>query len=100
MTRRKDPTKPARAYHAFPWTERARLHVFSLAFPMCRGCKSMSLGDGKPCPACGEERTAPAVSLRTISAELVSRGLVDRRPSAAAVRRLVLSLRADMAVRS
>jgi hypothetical protein len=93
MSRRKDPTKPKRAYHAFPWTTKAKQIVEALAFPLCRKCKENVVEAGKPCSHCGADVTAPAISLRTIAAELVGRGVVDQPPSAAAIRRLVISIR-------
>jgi hypothetical protein len=79
MSRRKDPKKPARPYHAFPWTAKAMGYALSLA--------SEIKGQGG-------KVLCKSVSYRTIAAELVNLGLVDHKPSAAAVRRMVLGLRA------
>lgn len=83
MSRRKDPTKPARPYHAFPWSPKAKGYALSLATAITGN---------------GGKVLCKAVSYRTIAAELVNLGLVDHKPSAAAVRRVVLQMRAAKAV--
>lgn len=83
MTRR-TTNRPKRAYYAYPWTPKAKAYALQLATPL-------DLKSG---------RTAPPISYRTIAAELHNLGLVDQKPTAATVRRLVQRLRAEQAVRS
>jgi hypothetical protein len=63
----------ARPYHGFPWTRAAMLAAVAMNSPMLAG---------------------PRVTLRTIADDLHARGLVDHKPDAATVRRMLASPKA------
>lgn len=76
MTRRADPRKPPRPFYRFPWSPRAIDRAVELA----------TLHEDAA--ACGPG--AKPMSYRGIAAELVARGLVDHKPDAATVARMLL----------
>jgi hypothetical protein len=71
MSLRKDPRRPRRQYHGFPWSTKAVAAAVSL----------WTIPDREP--------TLPRPSLRAIAAELHNRGLVQHLPDPATLRRLL-----------
>ena len=76
MTRRVDTRKPPRAFYRFPWSDRAREYAVWLA----------TLHEDAV--ACGP--SAKPMSYRHIAEELVAQGLVQHKPDAATVARMLL----------
>jgi hypothetical protein len=72
MSRRKDPRRPRRSYHGFPWSRQA----------ISAGVMLWTIPDRQP--------SLPRPSLRAIAMELLNRGLVDQLPDPATLRRMLV----------